>query len=166
MPSLLVQILVTHNLFASVWPSCRENTAINREGALVFIFAGMFFSLCILSRPWSSNPTYSLGLICFSWSTSNKNWSPLPKCGKCVPANIGVELLGWVAACLLGSGESMAPGNALQWAKPKYKRWWDWGGGGRAGFSPRQFQSPTCHAFPSGTQLFHDLFQILSISFN
>lgn len=24
----------------------------------------------------------------------------------------------------------------------------------------------SCHAFPSGTQLFHDLFQTLSISFN
>lgn len=30
------------------------------------------FPLFVLSHPWSPNPTYPLGLICFPWSTSHK----------------------------------------------------------------------------------------------
>lgn len=52
----------------------------------------------------------------------------------------------------------MAPGNALQQQNRNIKV--QGGGGGmvggteEGGICPRQFQSPTCHAFSSGTQLF------------
>lgn len=166
MPSLLVQILVTHNLFASVWPSCRESTTIHGEGVLVLIFLLGCFSLFILSHPGSANPTHPLGQTRFPWSISNKTGALCPSetsmSLKTLASDVLAELL---HACweVVRVWHLVMLSNEQDWDT---NVWWGVAGTGGGGFSPRQFQSSTCHTFPSGAQLFHDLFQILSISFN
>lgn len=80
-----------------------------QRGALVFIVAGILFT-------FHSFPSLVLKSHLLAWANlfSMKhlkwNWNPLPKCGEHVTESIGVRLVGWAAACLLGSGNSMAPG--------------------------------------------------------